>query len=93
MDFLNSQQNGGEVQCYCIKHNHGCSFFSEVQRILLKLLNTLDRLLVCHIATPSPMCDQREESLRRPEEGGTAGDLGFELILLLVQQSKFLLDY
>jgi hypothetical protein len=45
---------------------------------------------VCHTATPSPTCDQREESLRRPEEGGTAGDLGIELILLLVEQVSFL---
>jgi hypothetical protein len=32
------------------------------------------------------MYDQREESLRRPEEGGTAGDLGIKLILLPVGQ-------
>lgn len=32
------------------------------------------------------MCEQREGSLRGPEERETAGDLGFELILVLVEE-------
>lgn len=36
------------------------------------------------------MYDQREGSLRGPEEGGTAKDSGFELILVLVEEEMFL---
>ena len=42
-------------------------------RMLGKLWSTLALRLVCHTATQSLMCAPREGSLRRQEEGGTAG--------------------
>ena len=38
---------------------------------------------MCHTAIPNLMCGQRDGSLRELGEGGTAGDLGFELIIIL----------
>lgn len=38
-----------------------------------KLLSTLDPLLVCHTATPSPTSVQKDENLSKPEERGRAG--------------------
>lgn len=43
-----------------------------------KLSNTLALLLVCHTAALNLMSAPRVGSLKRLEEEGTAGDLGFE---------------
>lgn len=44
----------------------------------VRLSSTLDQLLVCPIATPSPMSVQREGNLSGPEEEGIAEALEFE---------------
>lgn len=43
-----------------------------------RLSSTLDRLLGCHIAIPSPMSVQKDENLSEPEEEGIAEALEFE---------------
>lgn len=48
-------------------------------------------LLVCHTATPSPLSAQKEESLRKPEEKGTAEALEFELLSSNMKSLSFYL--
>ena len=79
-----------------ISFGWNCRFSSEVQRMLVKQLNTLVQLLVCLIATPSHMCAPREGSMKGLEEEGTARDLGFKMTLVfdceachLLMQTKF----
>lgn len=51
--------------------------------MLVKLLSTLVQLLVFHTATPSLMCEPRDESLSVLEEKETAGASGFEIIIVI----------
>lgn len=61
--------------CYYI-----CRSFLEAQRMLVKLWSTLVLLLVFLTATPNLMFDLRVGSSRGLEEGGTAEDLGCDVI-------------
>ena len=51
--------------------------------MLVKLSNILAQLLVCHTAIPNHMCVQREGSLRKLEERGTARASGFNFIVVI----------
>lgn len=51
--------------------------------MLVKLSSTLAQLLVFHTATPSLMCEPRDESSSVLEERETAGASGFELFIVI----------
>ncbi|KAJ6434520.1 hypothetical protein OIU84_018103 [Salix udensis] len=51
--------------------------------MLVKLSNILAQLLVCHTVIPNHMFVQREGSLRKLEERGTARDSGFNFTVAI----------
>jgi len=51
--------------------------------MLVKLSNILAQLLVCHTAIPNHMFVQREGSLRKLEERGTARASGSNFIVVI----------
>ena len=55
----------------------------------VRLLSTLDQLLVCLTATPSPMFVQKDENLNEPEEEGTVKALEFEFWSLNLNELSF----
>lgn len=54
--------------------------------MLVRLSSTLDRLLVCPIAIPSPMSVQRDGNLSGPEGEGIAEALEFEFLISNVKE-------
>lgn len=61
--------------------------------MLVKQSNISGLLLVFHTATPSHTFDPRAGSLRGLEEGGTAGDSGFKMIILAIVHEVEVLVY